>query len=72
MISAHLFEAVIALLNARKSRILTIAQVAMTEYQFKAYRSLVLDELGKDGLESELAQLLDAGNHSVRNRHGQE
>lgn len=72
MISAHLFEAVITLLNARKSKILTIAQVAMTEHQFKAYRSLVLDELGKEGLESELAKLLDEGNQSVKNRNGQE
>ena len=72
MISAHLFQAVIALLNARKSKILTYAQVGMTEHQFKAYRSLVLDELGKEGLESELAKLLGEGNHPVKHRHGQE
>ncbi len=72
MITAHLFQAVIALLNVRKSKILTIAQVAMTEHQFKAYRSLVLDELGKEGLESELAKLLDEGNQPVKHRYGQE
>lgn len=72
MISAHLFEAVIALLNARKSKILTYAQVAMTEHQFKAFRSLILDEFGKNGLESELVKLLDEGNHPVKHRHGQE
>lgn len=72
MISAHLFEAIIALLNARKCKILTYAQVGMTEHQFKAFKSLFLDELGKNGLESELVKLLDEGNHPARNRHGQE
>lgn len=72
MVSAHVLEMVLALLNARKSKILTYAQVAMTEHQFKAYRSLVLDELGKEGLESELEKLLDAGNHSVKHRNGRE
>lgn len=72
MISAHLFEAVIALLNARKCKILTIAQVGLSEHQFTAFRSLMLDELGKNGLESDLLKLLDEGNHSVKNRHGQE
>jgi hypothetical protein len=72
MISAHLLQAILALLNARKSKILTYAQVGMTEHQFKAYRSLVLDELGKEGLESELTKLLDEGNHPVNIRNGQE
>ena len=65
-------QTLIALINVRKSKILTYAQVAMTEHQFKAYRALVLDELGKEGLESELAKLLDEGNHSVNTRNGQE
>ena len=72
MISAHFFEAVIALLNARKSKILTIAQVGLSEHQFTAFRSLMLDELGKNGLESDLIKLLDEGNHPVKHRHGQE
>jgi len=72
MVSAQLLQMIITLLNARKSKILTYAQVGMTEHQFKAFRSLVLDELGKEGLESELAKLLDEGNHLVENRNGQE
>ena len=72
MISAHLLNSVLALLNARKSKILTIAQAALPEHQFKAYRTLLLDELGKEGLESELTKLLGEGNHPVRNRQGQE
>lgn len=72
MISAHLLQSILTLLNVRKSKILTYAQVGMTEHQFKAYRSLVLDELGKEGLESELTKLLDEGNHPVKNRQEQE
>ena len=72
MVTVHLYQSIIALLDARKSKILTYAQVSMTESQFKAYRSLVLDELGKNGLESELVKLLDEGNHSIKNRNGQE
>ena len=72
MVGAQLFQAIVGLLDARKCKILTYAQVGMTESQFKAYRGLVLDELGKNGLESELIKLLDEGNHSVRNRNGQE
>lgn len=72
MVAAHLLQSIITLLNARKSKILTYAQVAMTEHQYKAFRSLVLDELGKEGLESELVKLLDEGNQTVKNRIGQE
>ena len=72
MVTMHLLQSIIALLDARKSKILTYAQIGMTESQFKAYRSLVLDELGKNGLESELVKLLDEGNHSIQNRNGQE
>ncbi|MGB4812324.1 MAG: hypothetical protein WBP13_07600 [Methylophilaceae bacterium] len=72
MISSPLINSVITLLNVRKSKILTYAQVAMTEHQFKAFKGLMLDELGKNGFETELAQLLDAGKHSVDTRNRQE
>ena len=72
MVTSHLCQMIITLLNTRKSKILTYAQVAMTEHQFKAFRGLILDEFGKNGLETELAQLLDEGNHPVKNRNGQE
>ena len=72
MVTAHLFQTIIALLDARKSKILTYAQVGMTENQFKAYRSLVLDELGKNGLEAELVKLFDEGNRLNKNWSGQE
>ncbi len=72
MVATTQFQACITLLNIRKSKILTYAQVAMTEHQFKAFRSLVLDEFGKNGLESDLNKLLNEGNHAAENRRGQE
>lgn len=72
MVAISLYAHVISLLNLRKHKILTYAQVAMTEHQFKAFRSLVLDELGKEGLESDISKLLDEGNHAEKHRHGQE
>lgn len=68
----HFHQELIKLLNDRKKRILVIAQVAMSEHQFKAYRSLILDELGKEGLESDLMQYLNAGKHLDHKRNGQE
>jgi len=72
MISAHLLQAILALLNARKCKVLTVAQAALPEHQFKAFKSLFLDEFGKNGLESQLVKLLNEGNHPVEHRQGQE
>ena len=57
MVAIGLYQAVTALFNARKNRILLIAQSSMSEHQFKAFRTLVLDELGERGLEKELRRL---------------
>lgn len=72
MIVCSTYQAVVSLLNARKSKLLTYAQIAMTEHQFKAFKGLLFDELGKNGFETELAQLLDVGKHAVHTRNGQE
>jgi len=45
------------LLSQCKCRILTYAEAALPESQFKAFRKLVLDEFGKRGLVSDLEQL---------------
>jgi hypothetical protein len=72
MISATLLDAIYKLLNAHKNKILTYTQIAVSEHQFKPLKSLILDELGKNGFETELAKLLNEGNHSVNTRNGQE
>lgn len=44
------------MLNRRKSRLLLLAQSALPEHQFKAFKALLLDEFGQKGLEGELAK----------------
>lgn len=66
-----LFNKVIDLLNSRKNKILLIAQTAMTENQFKAFKRLFLDELGERGLEQELKPLLTEKQHGM-DGHGRE
>lgn len=46
------------LLEARKNRILTGAQMAMSEFQFKAFRKFLLDELGNSGFMADLERVL--------------
>lgn len=71
MISAPLINKVISLLNARKSRLLTYAQLAMTEHQFRAYKTLLLDELGERGLEKELKEMINEKQYG-ESRNGRE
>jgi hypothetical protein len=42
------------LVSPRVSRVLTIAEAALPKDQFRAFRKLVLDEFGRNGLEGEL------------------
>ena len=49
----------IEILNKYKSRILLVAEASLPESQFKAFRKMVLDDLGKNGLEKELKELFD-------------
>lgn len=72
MISTKLLDVIRTQLNARKCKILTYAQIAMTESQFLAFKGLIFDELGRNGFESELEKLLNEGKHSVHTRNEQE
>ena len=47
------------LLNARKNRVLLLAQSSIPEHQFLAFKKLYLDEMGERGFEKELRQLLE-------------
>ena len=71
MLGGPLFRKVVALLNPRKNRILSYAQMAMTEHQFIAFKRMFLDELGERGLESELKPLLTEKQHGM-DGHGRE
>ena len=50
--------AIVALLNQRKNRVLRVAEAALPETQFRAFRGLVLDEFGREGLEKDLERLM--------------
>ena len=54
MLLSVLLEAI----NARKNKALQLAQVGLSEPQFRAFRGLFLDEFGRNGLESELARIV--------------
>ncbi len=50
--------AILALLNQRKNRVLRIAEAALPQTQFRAFRGLLLDEFGREGLEKDLERLV--------------
>ncbi len=69
---ARYHQKLIDLINARACKILTYAQVGLAEHQFKAFRALTLDELGAKGLQKDLENMLNEGNHSTENGNGRE
>jgi len=60
-------EALLPLVNARLNRVLLIAQAALPEHQFEAFRRLILDEFGRAGLIRDLNTVLG---ESRQERHG--
>lgn len=64
---------VIDLVNARKSRVLLIAEASLPESQFKAFRKLFLGEFGDKGLEGELFDVFEKDRVSNKvDRNGRE
>ena len=59
------------LLNARKRKILLIAEASLPETQFKAFRKLFLGEFGEKGLEGDL-QKIYIKDHSNKEGYGRE
>ena len=51
-------EAIREALNVRKRRLLLFAEAALLPDQFKAFRKLLLEELGSTGLERDLARVV--------------
>jgi hypothetical protein len=48
---------VVELVNHRVTRILLVAQSSLPASQFQAFRTVVLNEFGRSGLERELERL---------------
>lgn len=57
---------VLELLNARKNRVLLVAESSLPESQFKAFRQIFLNEFGKGGLEKELEKIIAEKQHKER------
>lgn len=49
-----LLAAILEALDRRKNRLLLVAQAALPQSQYEAFRKIVLDELGKSGFQQEL------------------
>lgn len=68
MVVATLLPLILDKLNERKNHLLLTAQVGLPEKQFNAYRKILLDELGRNGFEKDLEEVLMQ--HMERNGTG--
>jgi len=68
MVTANLLSLILGKLDERKNRLLLTAQVGLPENQFDAYRKILLDELGRNGFEKDLEEVLVQ--HTERNGTG--
>lgn len=66
MVMAALLQLILKLLDARKNRVLLVAESSLPESQFKAFRQIFLNEFGKQGLEEELARVFAEDRHKER------
>ena len=48
---------VLKLVNGHVTQVLLVAQASLPSSQFQAFRTVVLNEFGRNGLEGELEQL---------------
>lgn len=58
MVTSGLLPLILGKLDERKNRLLLTAQVGLPENQFDAYRKILLDELGRNGFEKDLEEVL--------------
>ena len=63
-------ERILAAINECRRNLLLYSQAALPQSQFEAFRKLLLNELGKSGLEGKVIEVLDgrerAGSHELR------
>jgi hypothetical protein len=58
MVAAAVLQLILDKLNERKNRLLLTAQVGLPTNQYDAYRKILLDELGRNGFERDLEEVL--------------
>lgn len=68
MVASALLPLIFGKLDERKNRLLLTAQVGLPENQYDAYRKILLDELGRNGFEKDLEEVLMQ--HMERNGTG--
>ena len=62
-------RAIVALVQARVKRVLDFAEMAVPPEKFERFRTLVLDEFGHKGFQSDLTAGLPHGENDT-DRHG--
>lgn len=60
-------QTLLAALNARKQRVLLVAEASLPESQFRAFRKIFLCEFGEQGLEGELQKIYAENQLGKRN-----
>ena len=60
-----MLEAIVQALNARKNRVLLLAEASLPPERYRAFRRLFLGEFGRDGLERELAGIIAEGKNGT-------
>ena len=70
LVMITLAQSVLTVLNARKAKVLLIAEAALPQPQYLAFRKLFLNEFGQGGLEGELVRVITESDKEYRN--GQE
>lgn len=65
-----LLDALREKLNERKNHVLLIAQACLPESQYSAFRTLILNELGRNGFEGDLQKLLSTDSRNGMERAG--
>ena len=63
-------EVIRELLNLRKRRLLLFAEAALPDSQYRAFRKLLLDEMGSTGLEQDLVRVVAGTRQEDRNGTG--
>lgn len=58
MVAGVVLQLILDKLNERKNRLLLTAQVGLPTNQYDAYRKILLDELGRNGFERDLEEVL--------------
>lgn len=59
MVTSALLPLIVGLLDIRKNRLLQAAQIGLpANQQYDAYRKFLLDELGRNGFERDLEEVL--------------